>query len=140
MKYNDSLLKPPGPVVSVRVSPTKRATLFRVKLAELDTGSDISVIPDSLVTDLRLTAKGSVLMFAYDKNSAERATYLVDLESVGYINPIITFPHPSTRAVAPGMTTVLEMISSMMQGPLTMLPDFNKSRSYTGTLVYPRPS
>lgn len=42
---------------------------------------------------------------------------------------IITFPHASTFAVAPGITTVLEMISSMMHGPFTTFPGCIKSRS-----------
>jgi predicted aspartyl protease len=84
MKYNDSLLQPPGPVVSIRVSPTKRSEPFRDRLAEIDTGADISVIPDSLAADLQLKAKGPVIMLSYDKDPVERSTYLVDLEILGY--------------------------------------------------------
>lgn len=84
MKYDDTRLNPPGPLLSIKIRPTKRTRPVRVRLAELDTGADISVIPESLVADLRLTAKSSVLMLSYDKTMAERETYFVDLEIAGY--------------------------------------------------------
>lgn len=84
MKYDDTRLNPPGPLLSIKVRPTKRTRPMRARWAELDTGADISVIPESLVADLRLTAKSSILMLGYDKTMAERETYLVDLEIAGY--------------------------------------------------------
>lgn len=84
MKYNDVILDPPGPVVSMKISAVKRSTPFRIRLAELDTGADISVIPVSLISELHLAAKRPVLMLSYDGAPAKRTTYQVDLEILGY--------------------------------------------------------
>lgn len=84
MKYDTVLLDPPGPVVSVTVQPMRRDNSARTIQGELDTGADITIIPESLSIELQLTPKDPVLMFGYDKNSAERPTYRVDLEILGY--------------------------------------------------------
>lgn len=84
MKYNTVLLDPPGPMVSVNIRPVRRNNPTRTIDGELDTGADITIIPESLSIDLQLTPKDPVVMFGYDKNPAERPTYRVDLEILGY--------------------------------------------------------
>jgi predicted aspartyl protease len=84
MKYNDVLLHPPGPVVNVLVRPMRRANPARTIQGELDTGADISVIPESLAFELQLKRKESVLMYGYDESPTQRPVYRVDLEILGY--------------------------------------------------------
>jgi predicted aspartyl protease len=84
MKYNDTILDPPGPVVSVKITPVNHSTPVRIRLAELDTGADISVIPEFLINELHLAEKRPVLMLGYDGAPARRASYQVDLEILGY--------------------------------------------------------
>lgn len=84
MKYNDSILNPPGAVVTIIVRPARKPEPFQSRLAELDTGASISVIPESLVDDLRLVPRKSVTIFGYDDKIAERDAFSVDLEIEGY--------------------------------------------------------
>ena len=84
MKYNTILLDPPGSVVNVTVSPMRRTSPEQTLQGELDTGADIRVIPESLVSALQLKPKEPVLMFGYDKKQSERPTYRVDLKILGY--------------------------------------------------------
>lgn len=80
MKYNDSILKPPGPIVPVTVRAAGRLSPARTRLGELDTGSDITVIPQSLVKELRLAPKYPVLIHGYDDVETARWAFLVDME------------------------------------------------------------
>jgi predicted aspartyl protease len=50
----------------------------------LDTGADITIIPESITIDLELAPNEPVLMYGYDEEESERATYRVDLEILGY--------------------------------------------------------
>lgn len=84
MKYNDSILKPPGPVIDVAVRPAGQRAPVRTRPGELDTGAAISIIPQELTTQLRLTPDGQVLMLGYDENETKRWTYIVDLEIAGF--------------------------------------------------------
>jgi len=84
MKYNEMILDPPGPVVSVKITPPNRSTPIRIRLAEIDTGADISVIPEFLVNELNLAEKRPIFMLGYDGSPARRATFQVDLKILGY--------------------------------------------------------
>ena len=100
MRYDDSLLKPPGPVVPVAVRPTGRASPNQNVLGELDTGSDITVIPESLAMRMRLSPEQSVIMTGYDGTDTKRDTYLVDLE-------VADCTLKSLKVVAAPRTTIL---------------------------------
>lgn len=84
MRYNDAILKPPGPVIDVSVRPAGQNAPVQSKLGELDTGAAISIIPHEIATQLRLTPERQVLMLGYDENETKRWTYIVDLEIAGY--------------------------------------------------------
>ena len=84
MKYNTRLLNQPGPVVNVTIRPTRRANPHRTLQGELDTGADITIIPESITIDLELAPNEPVLMYGYDEEESERATYRVDFEILGY--------------------------------------------------------
>ncbi len=83
MKYN-STLNPPGPVVDVTVRPVGRAEPKCSLPGKLDTGADITVIPPSLVDDLRLIPEMPIMMTSYDGVETRRIAYFVDLEIAGY--------------------------------------------------------
>lgn len=85
MNYNSSLLRPPGPVVNIVVRPMRRFSPLKTLPAELDTGADITVIPESLAVELQLKPKEPVLMLGYDENRVKRPTYRVDLEINEYV-------------------------------------------------------
>ena len=84
MKYNDKLLKPPGPIVTVTVRSAGQTAPKRSELAEIDTGSAISVIPQKIARQLHLTPDRPVLTRGYDEIETPHWIYIVDLEILGY--------------------------------------------------------
>ena len=84
MKYNESILKPPGPMVDVAVFPVGRTAPSQIKDGKLDTGADNSNIPETLATELGLLPEQPIATFGYDGVETKRMTYLVDLEIAGY--------------------------------------------------------
>jgi predicted aspartyl protease len=59
----------------------------------LDTGADITVIPESLVAPLRLSPKGRVWARGYDGTYAQRPVYYVRLTLEGFV-------HATVRCIA----------------------------------------
>ena len=95
MKYNDTLLKPPGPIVTVTVRPAGQTAPIQSELAEIDTGSAISIIPQEIALQLRSTPDREVLMFGYDENGTRQWLYIVDLDILGYTFqsiPVVAVP------------------------------------------------
>ena len=84
MKYNSTVLHPPGPMLDVVIRPLGRSEPTHTLPGKLDTGSDITIIPPFLVDDLQLAPADSVIMVSYDGAQVERFTYFVDLELAGY--------------------------------------------------------
>ncbi len=100
MKYNDSILKPPGPIIPVTIRPAGRQSPAQTRRGELDTGSDITVIPQSLVRRLRLAPEYTVLMHGYDDAETKRWAFLVDMELADSVLEMI-------RVVAAPRDTIL---------------------------------
>ncbi|MBI4788778.1 MAG: retroviral-like aspartic protease family protein [Chloroflexi bacterium] len=84
MKFNDTVLDPPGAMTDVTVRPVSQSEPARVLPGKLDTGADMTIIPSALVTDQRLPAKFRMTMRGYDGNRTEKIGYEVDLEIAGY--------------------------------------------------------
>jgi predicted aspartyl protease len=84
MKYNDVTLDPPGPMVDVIVSPALRTEPARSLPGKLDTGSDVTIIPSSLVAELELSPRYRIFTRGYDGVETERLGYDVDLEIAGH--------------------------------------------------------
>jgi len=84
MKYNNTTLDPPGPMVDVIVRPASRAEPVRALPGKLDTGSDVTIVPPLLITEMQLVPKYRVLMCGYDGVETERFGYEMDLEIAGH--------------------------------------------------------
>jgi predicted aspartyl protease len=69
-------------------------------LGKLDTGADVTVIPEQLVTQLGLTPKGNVWTRSYDGAYSQRAVYYVGMTIEG-------FPVASARCIATARGDVL---------------------------------
>jgi hypothetical protein len=73
MPAYDRSFNPPAPIAEVTilhpVTTTRRSTLP----GKLDTGADLTVIPQQLVTQLRLTPKGRIWTTGYDGAYSQRA-------------------------------------------------------------------
>jgi len=81
----DRAFNPPAPVADVTianpVTPNKRS---RVR-GKMDTGADITVIPERLIVPLGISPKGRVWTRGYDGTYAQRAVYYVRLTLEGFV-------------------------------------------------------
>ncbi len=77
--YNRSI-DPPAPFVIVRHPTTDQQVTLSAKL---DTGADISGIPQRVVDDLKLVALRSIYVEGYDNVCVLLATYLIILQVAG---------------------------------------------------------
>lgn len=67
---------------------------------KLDTGADVTVIPDRVVTQLGLTPKGLIWTRGYDGSYSQRAVYYVRMTLEG-------FPVAAARCIATARGDVL---------------------------------
>jgi len=81
----DRAFNPPAPVADVTianpVTPNKRS---RVR-GKMDTGADITVIPERLIVPLGISPKGRVWTRGYDGTYTQRAVYYVRLILEGFV-------------------------------------------------------
>ena len=85
----DRTFHPPAPVVTVTLAhPTTEATSGPIR-AKLDTGADITVIPDSIVPQLGLTPKGHVWARSFDGSYSQRPVYYVAMRFEGIGLPAV---------------------------------------------------
>ena len=80
MPSYDTSFNPPCPVVSVTLRAASADGPSRVLPGKLDTGADLTVIPPSLVAELKLPPAGTAHLSGYDGSRVERPLYAVDLE------------------------------------------------------------
>lgn len=85
MPSYDRSFNPPAPVAEViilhPVIPARRSILP----GKLDTGADLTVIPQQLVTQLRLTPKGRVWTRGYDGAYSQRPIFYVRMQIEGFV-------------------------------------------------------
>lgn len=84
MKYSTAY-EPPAPVLEVQVSNPHRGQSVRCS-AKLDTGADISAIPERLVEELALVPLGEMPIMGWDGSPSMSYFYLVaiGLEEQGF--------------------------------------------------------
>jgi predicted aspartyl protease len=79
MKYNETLLDPPGPIVNVLVRSSAHTKPTLEFSGKIDTGADATVIPLALVDELQLVPRFRMMTQGYDGVMSERLGYEVDL-------------------------------------------------------------
>ena len=81
----DRAFNPPAPVADVTianpVTPNKRSRLR----GKMDTGADITVIPERLVVPLGISPKGRVWTRGYDGTYTQRPVYYIRLTLEGFV-------------------------------------------------------
>jgi predicted aspartyl protease len=91
---------PPAPVADVTVAhPVKESNRMRLR-GKLDTGADITVIPESLIPQLALSTRSDVWTRSYDGTFTRRPVYYVGLQFEGHDLPIV-------RCIAASRSNVL---------------------------------
>jgi len=80
----DPAFNPPAAVTDVTIAHPVTAAKRSVLRAKLDTGADITVIPQRLVGQLGIAPKGRVWTRGYDGTYAQRPVYYVRLTLEGF--------------------------------------------------------
>ena len=83
----DSDFSPPAPVLEITVHHPKTAGLETGVRAQLDPGSDISVLPESTARAIGLQRDGELEVEGYDGLVARMPLYVVTLEVAGEMLP-----------------------------------------------------
>jgi predicted aspartyl protease len=100
MRDYDLDFDPPAPVARVSVAHPVTGLASNVLRGKLDTGADLTVIPERLLVPLGLSAKGQVWTRSYDGTYSQRAVYYVAMAIEGHRLPTV-------RCIAADRDTVL---------------------------------
>ena len=84
MPAYDAAFSPPAPIADVTIAHPVTAAKRLVLRGKLDTGADITVIPQRLVGQLGFSPKGRVWTRGYDGTYAQRPVYYVRLTLEGF--------------------------------------------------------
>ena len=83
MPHYSTEFDPPAPVVGFTIyCPVDHGRMARVR-GELDSGAEISVLPQDIVDELRLIPRRLMITEGYDGAQSQWATYMIDLEVEG---------------------------------------------------------
>ena len=85
----DRSFTPPAPVADVIVTHPVSSANSGVLRGKLDTGADLTVIPETLVPLLALNARAHLWAHSYDGTFSQRPVYYVGLSLEGYHLPTV---------------------------------------------------
>ncbi len=100
MPSYDHSFHPPAPVVEVLIIHPITSTRRSMLPGKLDTGADLTVIPQRLATQLQLTPKGRLWTRGYDGTYSQRPVFYVRMQLEGVVLA-------SVRCIATDRSTVL---------------------------------
>lgn len=85
MPHYNTEFYPPAPMLDFTVyCPVDHGRAARVR-GELDSGAEISVLPQEIVDALRLIPRRLMITEGYDGTQGQWATYMIDLEVEGHL-------------------------------------------------------
>lgn len=85
MPAYDRSFNPPAPVAEVTILHPVATTRRSLLPGKLDTGADVTVIPQQLVSQLRLTAKGRIWTRGYEGAYSQRPVFYVRMQIEGFV-------------------------------------------------------
>jgi len=81
----DASMKPPGPVAAVIVSHPTSSTATSALPGKMDTGSDITVIPTSVINLVRAAARGRGWLRHHDGSLKPLLLYILNFSVDGHL-------------------------------------------------------
>ncbi len=84
MPAYDPAFNPPAPVAEVIIAHPLTARKSAVLRGKLDTGADVTVIPEGLAEQLGFSPKGRVWIRGYDGSYSQRPVYYIRLTVEGF--------------------------------------------------------
>ena len=78
LPYNPSL-DPPAPFIIIKISPLNQATPNMILDCLVDTGAEVSLIPQRLVTELNLTPADAMIVEGFDGERRQLPLFPVDV-------------------------------------------------------------
>lgn len=85
MPAYDHSFTPPAPVAEVTILHPVAMTRRSTWPGKLDTGADVTVIPQQLIAQLRLTPKGRIWTRGYDGAYSQRPVFYVRMRIEGFV-------------------------------------------------------
>jgi hypothetical protein len=85
-RYNEAF-EPPAPVVDVSITSTVDPSKVSQASGKLDTGADLSVIPQDMVAELQLIPSRWIMARSYEGVWTQRPTYLVNVTAANFYIP-----------------------------------------------------
>ncbi len=115
MPEYDTQFTPPAPVAAVIVAHSTRGTNAALS-GKIDTGADCTVLPESLVSQLGLSAKGRIWTRGFEGTYSHRPIYYVQMRVEGFNVPVVRYVASPRRDVLLGRN-VLNRFVLLLDGP-----------------------
>ena len=110
---------PPAPFVTIQVSPINQSEHTLTVECLIDTGADLSLIPQSLAVELNLAPEDAILVEGFDGERQELQLFAVDIvvEDI-HLNGLEVAAYPTSHAIL-GRDT-LNRFQLLLDGPAQM--------------------
>jgi predicted aspartyl protease len=107
---------PPAPFMDVIIAASNDSGPQRSVGALLDTGAEISIIPQQIAHELELSPYAEMIIEAFDGRRQRANLYAVTLEVAGtYLSPVRAVAYPSSYAILG--RDVLNRFLTTLDGP-----------------------
>ncbi len=120
----DTTYVPPAPIVRVFLVNPFNPSLQMQLLGLIDTGADITVVPEEVVARLGLIHQGDILVRDFSRVPSFRPTYLVDLQIGHHWFDLVEIISAPTNELLLGRN-VINSLDLRLNGPQLVLEILN---------------
>jgi len=113
MKYSFNY-NPPAPSLKVRFNSPTSTHSIEIQ-AKIDTGADITVLPQHAISELRLIPAGRLSVSSFDGREERKYTYFVNLHFNNFKFPMVEAIGAKRRDALLGRD-VLNLLKTMLDG------------------------